>query len=886
MKRWRNFAGSRSAINISFAAAFAVVVFVGFTLFRAYDEARIAARSVAHTLEVLRAINGTRESHARLDAAQRGYLLTGAAHFLEERDTVAAAIHAGTSRIAALTRDDPALQARNREMVELVRQHLDAAVESSQLRARYGLAAIAAAQVEGPQRLSERVQAVSSEMLRAERGRLASQQAIELDRQRQTAWLVSAAFVLFLLVLVPSYFGLVHQWRRRRRTESQMTELVEQLPATVWQFRSDARESRNFLYVGSRAARDRGLAAKDLLRSGDGLFANVVQEDHALLHAAMARAEQSREPFQCEYRVAMPDGGIKWVRSAATLRPQPDGAVVWTGYWADITAQKELELALQAATDEANRANRAKGTFLATMSHEIRTPMNGVLGLLELLSLTRLDAEQRATLDVVSESGRALLRIIDDILDFSKVEAGRLALNPVPASVHEVVDRALQIHSGTASSHGLLLQKSVDPHVSDALIFDPLRLGQILNNFISNALKFTTQGSVTLSVESLSRSEEAEKLRFVVADTGIGLSPEAAKGLFQPFAQADAGTAARFGGTGLGLAICKRLAEMMNGGVSISSEEGKGTRVMLEVTFPVASVADLEDGSSVEGSARQVTRALASRRLAPSLPDAEAEGRLVLVVDDHPTNRLVLSRQVAALGYGLLTAEDGAQALELWRTRRIGLVLTDCNMPELNGYDLARAIRASEAKEGRPRTPVVACTANALGQEAARCLAAGMDDFLVKPVNLVELMERLDQWLPLPTQPDPSRPASLDAAVLMDSAALNAITGGDPAVQREVLLDFRHVNDADVQVLRAETLKGDAEQVLHMAHRIKGAARTIGAHRLTLSCERLEDAVRTGEMDEAREELAQLEQEVGLLNLHIDQFTTSVARSRETAPAK
>jgi signal transduction histidine kinase/CheY-like chemotaxis protein len=655
-----------------------------------------------------------------------------------------------------------------------------------------------------------------------------------------------------------------------------MTELVEQLPVTVWQFRAHPNGPRQFLYVGQRAAVDRGVAAEDLLLDGKLLFANVLQEDQDLLQSASDRAEQGVDAFHCEYRVNMPGGGIKWVRSAATLRPQPDGAVLWTGYWSDISAQKAMQRALQDATDEANRANRAKSTFLATMSHEIRTPMNGVLGLLELLSLSGLDSEQRATLGVISESGRALLRIIDDILDFSKVEAGRLALNPVPSSIHEVVSRACQIHSGIASSRGLLLQKSVDPRVSPALVFDPLRLGQVLNNLISNALKFTVEGGVTLSVESVSRTEQDEKLRFTIVDTGIGLSPAAAATLFEPFAQADSGTAARFGGTGLGLAICKRLTEMMGGSVTLASEEGQGTRVTLEVTFALASEAELRAAEAADEPHRQLSRTVATRRPAPGVADAEAEGRLLLVVDDHPTNRLVLSRQVAALGYGLLMAEDGVQALELWRQRRIGLVLTDCNMPELSGYGLAQAIRADESQQARSRTPIIACTANALGDEAARCLAAGMDDFLAKPVNLLELMGRLDQWLPLPPAKEPAQ-AAADADVLVDSETLEAITGGNASVLREMLLDFRQVNDADVDALKDQLRKGDLEQVLHMTHRIKGAARTIGAHCLTLSCEALEQATRSGGQQEALEELGLLEREVTRLNLHIDQLTTSAA---------
>jgi CheY-like chemotaxis protein/HPt (histidine-containing phosphotransfer) domain-containing protein len=436
------------------------------------------------------------------------------------------------------------------------------------------------------------------------------------------------------------------------------------------------------------------------------------------------------------------------------------------------------------------------------------------------------------------------------------------------------VGRACQIHSGIASSRGLLLQHSVDPRISPVLVFDPLRVGQILNNFITNALKFTAQGSVTVSVESVSREAGKERLRFTVADTGIGIAREAASHLFEPFSQADVRTATRYGGTGLGLAICKRLAVLMDGSVSLSSEEGAGTRVVLDVAFPVGSVDDLRHAAAREDAPRQLTQKVTMRRLAPGMAEAEAEGRLVLVVDDHPTNRLVLSRQVAALGYGLLMAEDGAEALSLWEQRRIALVLTDCNMPVLNGYDLAREIRERELRQRRTRTPIVACTANALDNEAARCLAAGMDDILIKPVNLVDLMARLDQWLPLP--PAEEAPAAPDNGAVIETTVLAGITGGDGAVLREVLLDFRQVNEADLAVLRTGR-HADPEQLLLLVHRIQGAARTVGAQRLAGACGRLQQAVRTGEAAVVEEEFARLEQEVAALNAHIDALTTSRA---------
>jgi two-component system, NarL family, sensor histidine kinase EvgS len=861
--------GSVSAITASFVAALLVIGFVGVTLVRATEQARSAATWVAHTQEVLRAVSDTREAHAHIEAAQRGYLLTGSQRYLTARDRLSDELQATINSLEQLTRDNPNQLAKTLQLANLVRERLVVAAEYGKQRARDGIAVLRSSQFEAAQQLDDRIVQVTQEMLTTERSLLARRQAVEVDRQRNTSVLVALAFVLFVLVLVPAYWGVLYQSRARRAAERQMTQLVEDLPLTVWQFRSKPGQDRQYIFVGSKATTDRGLAAEALARDGGVFFENIVPADKPMVEQAVAEAERTLTPFDCEYRVTMPDGTIQWVHCSATLQKARDGSIVWSGYWSDVTAKKELQQALQAATDEANRANRAKSAFLATMSHEIRTPMNGVLGLLELLDLTELDPEQRATLGVVFESGRALLRIIDDILDFSKVEAGRLALNPVPASVHDVVSRTCQIHSGIASSRGLLLEQSIDPRVSPWMLFDPLRVGQILNNLVSNALKFTSEGSVTVKVESLSRTHDHEALRFVVADTGIGLPPDRAAALFEPFAQADVATAARYGGTGLGLAICRRLAQMMGGQIHLTSDEGKGTSVFFDVTFPLAPASDAPPTGSAS-LPREQHRMVGVRRPAPGEAAAEAEGRLVLVVDDHPTNRLVLARQVAALGYGLVSAEDGVKALELWRTRQIAIVLTDCNMPNMDGYDLARAIRSDEERDQHSRTPIIACTANALGDEGARCLGAGMDDFLIKPVNLIELTRRLDRWLPLP--PDETGTAPLrvvDGERLTHSDTLSAITADDPDMQRHVLLDFVRVNESDTRRLQERVQANDMEEIVLLTHRMKGAARTVGAQRLADCCDLLEHAALRIDPAGVARQAAALCTESDLLHTHI-----------------
>jgi len=547
-------------------------------------------------------------------------------------------------------------------------------------------------------------------------------------------------------------------------------------------------------------------------------------------------------------------------------------------YDAAMQSNKELKHskeALEKRSGEVDAANRAKSVFLATMSHEIRTPMNGVLGMLELLSLTKLDAEQRTTLGIVRESGKSLLRIIDDILDFSKIEAGKLDICPEVTSIQEVIDGVRNIYSGVASNKGLLIRHNVDSQLSPAVMVDTMRLRQILNNFLSNALKFTSKGgSIEIKVELIERADAEDRVRFSVTDTGIGISVENQQRLFQPFSQVDGDTARRFGGTGLGLTICRRLADLMGGSVAMTSELGKGTTINFTVSLPIANPKDLK-ATDQDSTLKLLNTTTRMRRMAPSVEVAEAERTLVLLVDDHPTNRVVLLSQVRALGYAAQSAGDGNEALELWRSGRFALVITDCNMPEMDGYELTRSIRRVESGNGGKPTPIIACTANAMGGEAEICFAAGMDDYLVKPVELSELLKKLDQWLPIPRQAifraTSGNLADAESATSpIDRSVLADISGGNAATEREILIDFRRVNDEDAAMLKRAVTISDNPQIIRATHRIKGASKMIGALGLAGVCERIEHASRANDWASVRAGMTTFQKEWARLNAYLD----------------
>ena len=496
---------------------------------------------------------------------------------------------------------------------------------------------------------------------------------------------------------------------------------------------------------------------------------------------------------------------------------------------------------LEQSNLELKQANLAKSNFLSMMSHEIRTPMNGVLGMLELLSLSNLDGHQRNTLEIVRESGKSLLRIIDDILDFSKIEAGKLEIVPEAAGVERIVANVVAIYSGNASSKGLSLAAEVDPRISPAVIVDPLRLQQILNNLVNNAIKFTSQGSVRIKAELLQRDAGRDVVRFCVTDTGIGISPEGQAALFQPFVQADKTVSSTFGGTGLGLSIADRLARMMGGSMAVESELGQGTVTMLTLPLPVTDPSKLARPSGTKE--RIADDLVQGRRKPPSPEDAQKEGTLVLVVDDHPINRMVLMRQVGVLGYAHEAAANGSEALEMWKSGRFALVITDCNMPVMDGYALARNIRAMEKRMGRKRTTVIACTANALKGEAENCFAAGMDDYLAKPVELSRLLVKLDQWLPIPgvaAAADSRVAAATALEAPLDRAALAQVSGGDTQLEQQIYAQFLEANQDDVALVKKAFEARDAAMLARAAHRIKGSSRTIGANALADVAARLE----------------------------------------------
>jgi PAS domain S-box-containing protein len=544
------------------------------------------------------------------------------------------------------------------------------------------------------------------------------------------------------------------------------------------------------------------------------------------------------------------------------------GTLHFTGIVRDITERQEYEQQLISARESAEQANQAKDSFLATMSHEIRTPLAGMLGMLEVLSLSSLDQDQHKTLHAAWDSARSLLRIVNDILDWSRIQEGKLALAPQSTSVPQLLQEVVNTYSHIASAKSLVLWQHSDSRLSAAHIVDPLRLSQVLNNFVSNAVKFTPHGEIELRAELLERLESGERIRFSVKDTGIGIKREIQESVFRRFQQGAANTARQYGGTGLGLSICRSLAQLLDGQVELASEPGLGSTFSITVVLPV---------SAAPGELIPATIPVVEQRIVKPLLDNVSNAPLVLAVDDHPTNRDLLARQIELLGLRAETAEDGNAALSLWREGRFALVITDCHMPEMDGYALARAIRKIESEERRPATPIIAWTANALAEEQNQCHAAGMDELLVKPTDLTLLKKTLAKWLSLS---ETGVAENLSVAVAapditrsepVDYLELSKIIP-DKTEQLKVLQEFQFHIQNDLSKLMMLLDEHDLVNAERMAHRMKGSCRMVGATRMTGACAAIEQAARNGNIEQARNHLTELNEAGRIVQAHLSEI--------------
>jgi PAS domain S-box-containing protein len=683
--------------------------------------------------------------------------------------------------------------------------------------------------------------------------------------------------------------------------QQRLEKLSQNIPGVIYQFQRWPDGRSAFPYASKAIREIYGVEPEQVREDASPIFALLDPDDLERIAQSIEESAATLTRWREVYRVNSPDGDTVWVEGEATPERLADDSVLWHGYIRNITDRKKLEQVRDQAKQAAEAANIAKSRFLATMSHEIRTPMNGILGMAQMLLRPELQlAERQDFARTILNSGQTLLNLLNDILDYSKIEAGKLELEYVVFEPGQLLQEMQSLFIETAHAKGLHLE-AIWKGPAEAYFGDPHRLRQMLSNLIGNAIKFTAHGSVRIEATEVDHDGQSALLEFIISDTGIGISADKQALLFKPFSQADSSTTREFGGTGLGLSIVSNLTRLMGGDIgvesSVDNNEGQGSRFWFRIRAKMADTSQRRQQNQHDQQNQQDQLPAPLLQVVEQAPQA-LNGKL-LVVEDNPTNQKVIRSMLNTLGLSCVIADDGQQAIDcIDHGAQFDLILMDVQMPIMDGYQATARIRQRESDLGEQRRCIIAITANAFAEDRARCLNAGMDDFLAKPINIKALAKVLQHWLAAPqagacnneiishnknivaanTQPPTTAlPDRSETNLSFDESALLKPLNGNRELAGLIMISAMHDFTNYFAQVEHACQASDWSAAKRPIHTMKGLATQLGGMRLAQLMQAADARLKAGEALDT-DSLAALKTEYATLTAALQQWLKSSSR--------
>jgi len=668
---------------------------------------------------------------------------------------------------------------------------------------------------------------------------------------------VFALTTLAALFLAVKFASVLHKNKQEENANENLTHQYELILETVNEGIIGVDSNGRITFVNSSSARMLGFEAGELIGKSFQAFLHppdssvAYDETISPIHSALNDGVEHHVNNELFFRKDKSGFPVEYVCVPIKESGKTIGAVLT---FEDITERKDLEEASAKARSAAIESARLKSEFLANVSHEIRTPMNGILGMTEILLDSKLTTEQRRTAETIKTSANSLLTIINDILDLSRIESGKLRIDPHDFNLRETIENLKNFFAESARAKSLELKLVLDENLPNTLKGDEGRIKQTLINLIGNAIKFTERGSVELRVTQENETDTHATIRFEVEDTGIGINEQEQQNLFQPFSQANARVARKHGGTGLGLAVSKQIVELMGGAIGVVSEEAKGSKFWFTARLEKV----LEQTSlSIKPQPRQRK---AQTFFSSDLPVINAKNLRVLVAEDNPVNQKVTLHHLNKLGIAAEVVSNGFEVLNAVSRFSYDIVFMDCQMPELDGYETTRLMRESEGNT--KHTTIIATTANAMQGDRERCLSAGMDDYLAKPIIFDELHALVAKL----TNQESDSDIHITLDQVMDVKVLDNLhsleQNGVAHLAEEVLEIYLSHAPTCLQEMKEAFEKKDSAKLARASHTLKGSSSTLGMKRMTEICSELEMKSKRGGLSGANDLIKKAENEL------------------------